>query len=181
MAFSCHLDSRFAFWSEYQCDLTLTLSSRSYCPTHMLPIKSQIYDNSNEGSFVKIACIVKIICLIFLPPTPCLTLFGWFGIFNSTPKECQISQLATICQLVNMHFHTPQIYSFMKNHEDMCAIASLGRPLKWGPCCSTNRSIMSMCGWTLHMIYYRILKGLKWNMFSLVFCISTCEKKVPSY
>ena len=105
----------------------------------MLPIKSQIYDNSNEGSFVKIACIVKIICLIFLPPTPCLTLFWWFGIFNSTPKECQISQLATICQLVNMHFHTPQIYSFMKNNEDMCAIASLGRPLKWGPCCSTIR------------------------------------------
>ena len=30
----------------------------------------------------------------------------------------------------------------MKNHEDMCAIASLGRPLKWGPCCSTNRACL---------------------------------------
>ena len=27
-----------------------------------------------------------------------------------------------------------------KNHEDMCATASLGRPLKWGPCCSTHKT-----------------------------------------
>ena len=25
----------------------------------------------------------------------------------------------------------------MKNHVDMCGNASLGRPQKWGPCCST--------------------------------------------
>ena len=51
----------------------------------------------------------------------------------------QISRLNAICQDVIMHFHTLRIYGFMKNHEDMCAIASLDSPLKWGTCLSTIR------------------------------------------
>ena len=50
----------------------------------------------------------------------------WFGIFNSIPKECQISQLATNCQLVNMQFYNFQIHINYLDHEWLCATAYLG-------------------------------------------------------
>ena len=79
--------------------------------------------------------------MICLPPTPCLTLFWWFGFFNSIPKGCQISQLATNCQLVNMQFYKFQIHINYLDHEWLCAIASLGY--------SKNRALLGVL-----LLYY---------------------------